>query len=109
MKHSLEQLRAYIDANPPQYHFCNGKSMVEMLYYSYTESNPIDHQKIRIGLGVLHRYLKDLTQEEEEIVFDAVCDLCSVYEYQSFVEGVRAGATLMAELYRSESQSKGTA
>lgn len=98
MKSYVEQLQAYIAANPPKYHFCNGESVLQMLYFSYTESNPIVDPKIRSGFRVLRRYIKDLPRNQEEIVFDTICDLCSEHEYRAFVEGVRAGVSLMTEL-----------
>ena len=69
MKSYVEQLQAYIAANPPKYHFCNGESVLQMLYFSYTESNPIVDPKIRSGFRVLRRYIKNLPRDQEEIVF----------------------------------------
>ena len=98
MKPYMEQLQAYIAANPPKYQFCNGESVLELLYCAYMETNPTQNQRILSGVNVLHRYTNDLTPKEKEIVFDTIYDLCGEYEHRAFSEGVRAGVTLMMEL-----------
>lgn len=106
MNPCIEQLKAYIAANPPKYHFCNGESVLEMLYCTYMESNPVDCPRIRAGFQGLRRWIRELPEDAEDAVFDMVCDLCGEHEYRGFAEGIRAGGSLMMELREGETQGE---
>lgn len=73
-------------------------SVLEILYDSYREQHPMDTEKISEQYADLSDVLSKLTLKEHDRVWDLTCGLCTEHEKNGFLEGVRMGVSLAAEL-----------
>ncbi len=74
------------------------ETILESLYWLYTESVPTDSKKLRDGYARLREQLHFLKPKEYDEVFDTVTALCTKSDQIAFYAGVRLGAALMMEL-----------
>ncbi len=86
-------------------HFDNRKaeSILGLLYWHYTECNPIDNQKIREGFAQIRQQYPHLSMQEFDPIFTTVSDLCVEHERLALLEGLRLSVTLMMELVNNQS------
>jgi len=95
MKEILHAIQKSIAEHPPDY---NGSgSLLDMLYWHYTESNALDNEKIKEQFESL-RKLIILSREEYDELFYIASDLCLEHGRLAFIEGLRLGVVLMQEL-----------
>ncbi len=92
----LKSLQDYYKQNPPNHG--GAESILGLLYWHYTECNPIDNQKIRDGFAQIRQQYPHLSMQEFDPIFTTVSDLCLEHERLAFLEGLRLGVTLMTEL-----------
>lgn len=95
MKEILHSIQKSIAAHPPDYG--GSESLLDMLFWHYTESNTLDNEKIKGQFEVL-RNLVSLSREEYNELFYTVSDLCLEHGRIAFIEGLRLGVVLMQEL-----------
>ena len=95
----LGSLEAYLHSNPPDYRF-QVESLLELLYYAFTEYNITESPEFKAKIGPLDRKLRDLAETDEaaDEYMNVVYSLCAAYERQSYVEGIKVGARLMMEM-----------
>ena len=95
----LGSLEAYLHNNPPDYRF-QVESLLELLYYAFTEYNITESPEFKAKIGPLDRKLRDLAETDEaaDEYMNVVYSLCTAYERQSYVEGIKVGARLMMEM-----------
>ena len=96
MKNYFEQLRTHIEENPPD--FVDGESILTMLYEVYAESNRMDDGTIKEDFDELYRLMNGMELQEMDKIIYPVCTLCRDHQRSGFVEGVRVGIRLSAEL-----------
>lgn len=96
MNSYFEKLKAYIDARPPNYG--EGESVLTMLYECHNESNPYDNEKIKADFNELYRLMNGMELREMNRIIYPVCRLCRDHERAGFIEGVKIGVLLQAEL-----------
>lgn len=96
MEKYILALQNYCKQNPPNHG--DAQSVMNLLYWTYTEYNSIDAQKLRNGFAKLRSQFPDLSLQEFDPVFNTVSDLCIDHERLAFYEGLRLGVTLMQEL-----------
>ncbi len=96
MKNIAAQLESYCREHPIR--MDDRETILESLYWLYTESVPSDSEKLRDGYARLRAQLHFLKPKEYDAVFDTVTDLCTESEQLAFYAGVRLGAALMMEL-----------
>lgn len=96
MKEYLKILEDYSEQHPLNHG--DAESVMEVLYWYYTETNPIDNQKIRDGFAKLRASFPQLSLQDFDPIFLTVSDLCMEHERLAFYEGLRLGVTLMTEL-----------
>lgn len=95
MKEILHTIHKSIAEHPPNY---NGSgTLLDMLYWHYTESNVLDNEKIKGQFEAL-RNLVNLSRQEYDELFYIVSDLCLEHGRLAFIEGLRLGVVLMQEL-----------
>ena len=92
----FENLKAHIEANPPN--FGDGESVLTMLYECYNENNPYDNEQIRSDFNELYRQMNDMPLREMDQIVYPVCRLCRDHEKAGFIEGIRLGVLLAQEL-----------
>ena len=93
-----ERLKAYIEKHPFDPGDSNCETVLDQLYQAYAESHESDPLEIRDGFKELGEFLCSLPLEDNNAVFNLCCRLCSAYEQKAFIDGLRYGAHLTAEL-----------
>lgn len=73
-------------------------SPLEILYDHYAEFIAADTEAIRGQFSELNQRLESLSPQEHDRIHDMVCDLCSAYARNAFLDGIRMGTKLAAEL-----------
>lgn len=96
MKTLAEQLADYCREHPIQMDGC--ETILEVLFWAYTETHPIDNEKIKDGYARLREQLYYLSPKKFDGVFDIASDICTESGLLAFQEGLRLGASLMMEL-----------
>lgn len=76
------------------------KKKGEVLYQSYTEFNSVETPEFKATVNPLDQTLRSLvdTDEEADSYMNIVFELCTAYDHQSYIAGVKVGARLTAEL-----------
>ena len=92
--HGAWQPGSYLHNNPPDYRF-QVESLLELLYYAFTEYNITESPEFKAKIGPLDRKLRDLAETDEaaDEYMNVVYSLCAAYERQSYVEGIKVGAS----------------
>lgn len=96
MNSYFEKLKAYIQSKPPNYG--NGESVLTMLYECHNESNPYDDEQIKADFNELYRLMNGMELREMDRIIYPVCKLCRDHERSGFIEGIKIGVLLQAEL-----------
>ena len=94
----IEKLRQYLAENQPNYGDGDIHSLLEFLWWHYTECNPVTDQTIKNQFILMRPILDKLSQEDEDTMFHAVCVLCMEHERLAYLEGIRLGARLAGEM-----------
>lgn len=89
-------LKAHIEASPPD--FGDGESALTMLYECHNENNPYDDEQIKADFHDLYQQMNGMPLREMDQIVYPVCKLCRDHERSGFVEGVKIGVLLQAEL-----------
>lgn len=92
----LETLKRHIAEHPPNY--CDGESVLTMLYECHNENNPYDNEQIRADFHELYQQMNGMPLREMDKIIYPVCKLCRDHERAGFVEGIKIGVRLQAEL-----------
>ena len=98
MNRYIQNLKSFLAEQTPSYSFDDANSILEMLYYYYTSSNPVDNATIRCQFKALNDILRQLPTEQNDAVFVLAGDLCTAYERQAFLDGIVLGVRLIEEL-----------
>lgn len=98
MNSYTEKIREYLATHEPDYGDSNIHSLLELLYRCYTEYNPIDNAAIRRQFSGLEPIMEKLPLAESDEVFYTFCRICTETERLAFMEGLRVGLRLEAEL-----------
>lgn len=104
MNPNIENLKSYLETRPVKSEYEDVDSLLELLYYYYTEENPIENAVIRYQFMEQDKVLNRLTVEENDLFFRITCDLCTEHARRAFVEGLRVGGRLFAELSAQKKQ-----
>lgn len=96
MKSLVEKLLAYYTEHPPS--LDNAETILDMLWWSFTECNPIENEQCRSDFRAIRERLSNLDPNTIDEVFNLVCDLCTEKERLSFQGGMKLGVLLMREL-----------
>lgn len=101
MKEILHAIHKSIAERPPNYN--DAESLLDMLFWHYTESNALDNEKIKEQFDTLRKSVT-ISREEYDDFFYIVCSLCLEHGRLAFIEGLRLGVVLMQELNIQESR-----
>ena len=71
-----------------------------MLYECHNENNPYDNEQIRAAFNELYQQMNGMPLREMDKIIYPVCRLCRDHEKAGFVEGIKIGVWLAAELKR---------
>ena len=95
MEKLIEVLQKHFAQNPPAYG--DAESVLDMLFWHYTEYNQIDNEKIKAQFTKLRDFLNLPSQRYDE-VFYIVGDLCIEHSRLAFQEGMRLILALLQDL-----------
>ena len=96
MEKYITALQDHCKQNPPNHG--DADSVLNLLYRTYTEYNPIDSERIRSNFTTLRNHFPELNLKQFDPIFTIVSNLCLECEQLAFMEGLRLGVTLMMEL-----------
>lgn len=96
MKDLVENLRQYFEKQPSA-NYGDANSIIEALFWMYTENNNLDNESVKQQFARLREYL-NLPMEEYDEVFYIVSALCIAYGQSAFYHGMRLGFTFAQEL-----------
>ena len=96
MKTVLETLKANIEQHPPSYG--DADSVLAMLYECHNECSPYDNEQIRADFEALYQKMNGMPLQEVDWVIYPVCTLCRDHERAGFIEGIKIGIKIHAEL-----------
>lgn len=96
MNSYFEKLSTYINAHPPNYG--DGGSVLTMLYECHNESNPSDNEQIKEDFNELYRLMNSTELRDMDRIIYPVCRLCRDHERSGFIEEIKIGVLLQAEL-----------
>jgi len=96
MKSLAEKLLTHYAQHPPT--LDNADSILDMIFWIYTESNPIEDEQSKRKYKAIRERIVSLSLTDCDEVFNLICDLCTDHERLAFREGIRFGMLLMREL-----------
>ena len=73
-------------------------AVLDQLFCAYQDSHETDPLEIKDGFKELDTYLRQLSLDDNNAVWNLCCRLCSAYEHKAFIDGFRYGFQLNSEL-----------
>ena len=98
MKSVYEAMRDYLQTHPYDVGDPDCENILDLLYRAYAETHESDPPEIRQGFIELEELLKTLPLDDNNVVFNLTCRLCTAYEQKAFLDGLQFGAELMLRL-----------
>ena len=92
----IEKLKQWAADNPPN--FGDADSVLGLLYECFNENNPYDNDEIRADFEELYQQMNGMSLRDMDKVIHPVCKLCRDHEKAGFIEGLKVGVILQAEL-----------
>lgn len=96
MNRYVESLKSFLAEQAPCFGYDDADSILEVLYYYYSDANPVDNAVIRCQFKELNDILCRLPLSENEAIFSLTGDLCAAHERQAFLDGIHVGMWLLA-------------
>ena len=97
-----QKLQEYIATHPFDSGTSNCQSVLEQLYQAYSESHEADPPEIKETFSQLGDFLETLPMEDNNNLFNLICQLCIAFDQKAYIDGLQTGAHLMSELFREE-------
>ena len=69
-----------------------------LLYECFNENNPYDNDEIKDDFNELYQQMNGMSLRDMDKVIYPVCKLCRDHEKAGFIEGIKVGIRLQAEL-----------
>ena len=98
MEEFLRKLSAYIAKHPPVLHSGDADTILDVLFWVYSEAACADGQAVRQYNENLNRLLNGLPAERVNTIIDTVNDLCWEHERRGFINGFKLGMRLEQEV-----------
>ena len=92
----IKKLKQQIEKHPPD--FGEGNSILALLYDAYNEVNRMDDEQIEADFNALYQAMNGMELQEMDRIIYPVCRLCRDHERSGFIEGIKIGVLLQAEL-----------
>lgn len=94
----LHIIKEYLQTNPPNFGNGNAQSILDMLYVHYMTFNNFESIAAKASFDMLYNQLNQLSLKEMDAIIDTVCELCTEYQHDAFLEGIKVGVRLGTEL-----------
>ena len=98
MEEFLHNLSAYIAEHPQDIHLEDADTILDALFWSYSETARADSRAVQQYNENLNRLLQGLPAERVNTIIDTVNDLCWEHERQGFINGFKLGMRLEQEI-----------
>ena len=92
----ISYLQSYIALNPPDLGIED--SVLGILYEAHSESNAMYDNEIKEDFHALYEAMNGIPLREMDQIIYPVCTLCRNLQKSGFIEGIRIGVLLSAEL-----------
>lgn len=92
----IRALKSYIASRPPD--LGDEDSILGLLYEAHSESNAMYDDEIKADFHALYEVMNGMPLREMDQIVYPVCTLCRSHQKSGFIEGVRIGFQLYAEL-----------
>ena len=92
----IQALKEYALSHKPS--FGDEESVLEMLYECHNENSPYDNEQIKADFNELYQQMNGMPLREMDNIIYPVCKLCRDHEKAGFIEGIKIGIRLRAEL-----------
>jgi len=94
----IDQVIEYLDTKRVCDKAENMESLMEMIYYAYTQCHKVDNEKIRSLFARLRKIWEPSSERDGDEMFSLICELCIEHEVLAFSQGICAGMQLMTEI-----------
>ena len=101
MEKLISQLRQYVADHPSDYGDGDCHSILDMLYYRYSECNRLDNAEIKAAFADLYQQMHGMSLREMDRIIDVACTLCREHEKAGFTEGIKIGNRLNHEIFNN--------
>jgi len=92
----IRALKSYIASRPPD--LGDEDSVLGLLYEAHSESNAMYDDEIKADFHALYEAMNGMPLREMDQIVYPVCTLCRSHQKSGFIEGVRIGFQIYAEL-----------
>ena len=92
----IRALKSYIASRPPD--LGDEDSVLGLLYEAHSESNAMYDDEIKADFHALYEAMNGMPLREMDKIVYPVCTLCRDHQKSGFIEGVRIGFQIYAEL-----------
>lgn len=92
----VQCLKSCVASHPPDLE--NEDSILGLLYEAHSESNAMYDEEIKADFHALYEAMNGMPLREMDKIVYPVCTLCRDHQKSGFIEGVRIGIMLCAEL-----------
>ena len=92
----IRALKSYIASHPLD--LGDEDSILGLLYEAHSESNAMYDDEIKADFHALYEAMNGIPLREMDQIVYPVCTLCRSHQKSGFIEGVRIGVILCAEL-----------
>ena len=106
MKQLLEMIKVELKQQRIKYGYTDVHTLMEHLWRTYTEENPISNDKLRKLEAEIDPILDSLPIKDSDKLFLIFWEFCQEYERAAFLDGFRVGARLMMELQSDQINEK---
>ena len=94
----LRKLSAYVAEHPPDFHAKDADTILDALFWAYSETACADSQAVRQSNEYLNRLLHDMPAEHANTIINTINDLCWEHDRQGFINGFKIGMRLEQEI-----------
>ena len=94
----LRKLSAYIAEHPHDIHLEDADTILDVLFWAYSESAGADSKAVLQYNENLNRLLNGLPVERANTIIDTVNDLCWEHDRRGFINGFKLGMRLEQEI-----------
>ena len=91
-------IHKYIQALKADMSLQDSESILTMLYEAYSDYHPMEDAKIKAAFESLYQAMNGMELQEMDQILYPVCTLCRDHQKSGFMEGVRVGFQLCAEI-----------
>ena len=102
MRQLKEKLMKYMSEHPIDFGTSDADSILNFLYGAYAEAHESDPPETKALFAQLGEHLEKLPLETNNAMFFIIVMLCTEHERRGFIEGIRWGMQIAAEMGEGE-------